>query len=158
LADSSQEHVENRETVPTTGWSDPQEVAGQEGTTMKYLILIHHNRGAREQFASSTPTMQAEGLAAYQKLNADLAASGEYVAGEALDADTTATIVRGDHGSFVQTDGPFAETKEMLAGFYLVDVASRERAVAIAQRIPEVAAGAAAIEVRPVMTYDWPEQ
>ncbi len=125
---------------------------------MKYLILIHQNPGAREQFASFTPTMQAAGLAAYQKLNADLVASGEYLAGEALDADTTATVVRGDQGSYVQTDGPFAETKEMLAGFYLVDVASRERAIEIAEQIPEVAAGAAAIEVRPVMTYDWPEQ
>jgi hypothetical protein len=125
---------------------------------MKYLILIHQNRGAREEFASFTPTMQAEGLAAYQKLNADLVARGEYVAGEALDADTTATVVRGSQGSYVHSDGPFAETKEMLAGFYLVDVASRERAVEIAQQIPEVQAGAAAIEVRPVMTYDWPEQ
>jgi hypothetical protein len=125
---------------------------------MKYLILIHHNFGARDQFASSTPTTQAAGLAAYQKLNADLIASGEYVSGEALDADTTATIVRGSEGSYVHTDGPFAETKEMLAGFYLVDVASRERAIEIAERIPEVAAGAGAVEVRPVMSYDWPEQ
>jgi hypothetical protein len=46
----------------------------------------------------------------------------------------------------------------MLAGFYVVDVASRDRAVEIAQQIPEVQAGAAAIEVRPVMSYDWPEQ
>lgn len=125
---------------------------------MKYLILIHQHRGAREQFASFTPTMQAEGLAAYQKLNDDLVASGEYVAGAALDSDTTANVVRGHQGSYVVTDGPFAETKEMLAGFYLVDVASRERALEIAGLIPEVQAGAADIEVRPVMTYDWPDQ
>jgi hypothetical protein len=125
---------------------------------MKYLILVHQNRNAREQFASFPAEVQAAGLAAYQKLNADLVASGEYVASEALDADTTATVVRGGNGSYVQTDGPFAETKEMLAGFYLVDVASRDRAVEIAQQIPEVQAGAAAIEVRPVMSYDWPEQ
>ncbi|HET7724775.1 MAG TPA: YciI family protein [Propionibacteriaceae bacterium] len=125
---------------------------------MKYLILIHQHRGAREQFASFTPTMQAEGLAAYQKLNADLVASGEYVAGEALDSDTSASVVRGAEGTYVVTDGPFAETKEMLAGFYLVDVASRDRAVEIAGLIPEVQAGAADIEVRPVMSYDWPDQ
>jgi hypothetical protein len=129
----------------------------QEGTTMKYLILIHQNRGARDQFASFPPEVQAAGLAAYQKLNADLAARGAYVSAEALDADTTATIVRGGHGSYVQTDGPFAETKEMLAGFYLVDVASLERAIEIAQQIPEVQAGAASIEVRPVISYEWPE-
>ncbi len=125
---------------------------------MKYLILIHHSRGARDHFSSLPPEAQAAGMAAYQKLNADLVASGEYVCAEALDADITATVVRGGNGSFMQTDGPFAETKEMLAGFYLVDVASRERAVEIAQRIPEVAAGAAAIEVRPVLTYNRPEQ
>lgn len=125
---------------------------------MKYLILIHQNRGAREQFASFPPEVQAAGLAAYQKLNADLVARGEYVSAEALDDDSTATVVRGGHGSYVQTDGPFAETKTMLAGFYLVDVASRERAVEIAQQFPEVQAGAASIEVRPVMSYDWPDQ
>jgi hypothetical protein len=125
---------------------------------MKYLILIHQNRNAREQFASFPAEVQAAGLAAYQKLNADLVASGEYVSAEALDSDSTATVVRGGQGSYVQTDGPFAETKEMLAGFYLVDVASRERAIEIAQLIPEVQAGAAGIEVRPVMSYDWPEQ
>ena len=80
---------------------------------MKYLILIHQNRNAREQFASFPAEVQAAGLAAYQKLNADLVASGEYVASEALDADTTATVVRGGNGSYVQTDGPFAETKEI---------------------------------------------
>jgi hypothetical protein len=125
---------------------------------MKYLILIHQNRNARAQFASFPAEVQAAGLAAYQKLNADLAASGEFVSGEALDEDRMATVVRGGQGTFIQTDGPFAETKEMLAGFYLVDVASRERAVEIARQIPEVQAGAAAIEVRPVMSYDWPEQ
>ena len=125
---------------------------------MKYLILIHQNRNARVQFASFPAEDQAAGLAAYQKLNADLAASGEFVSAEALDEDRTATVVRGGQGTFIQTDGPFAETKEMLAGFYLVDVASRDRAVEIAQQIPEVQAGAAAIEVRPVMSYDWPEQ
>ena len=125
---------------------------------MKYLILIHQNRNAREQFASFPAEVQAAGLAAYQKLNAELVASGEYVSAEALDSDSTATVVRGGQGSYVQTDGPFAETKEMLAGFYLVDVASRERAIEIAQLIPEVQAGAAGIEVRPVMSYDWPEQ
>lgn len=125
---------------------------------MKYLILIHQHQGARDEFASFAPEMQSSALGEYQKLNDDLAASGEYVAGAALDADTTASVVRGVEGSYVRTDGPFAETKEMLAGFYLVDVASRERAIEIAERIPEVRAGAAAIEVRPVLTYDWPEQ
>ena len=125
---------------------------------MKYLILIHQNRGARDQFAVVPADLQAEGLAAYQKLNADLIAAVSTCPREALDADTTATVVRGCSGSFVQTDGPFAETKEMLAGFYLVDVASRNGPSRSPAQIPEVQAGAAAIEVRPVMSYDWPEQ
>jgi hypothetical protein len=54
-------------------------------------------------------------------------------------------------GSVVSSDGPFAEAKELLAGFYLVDVTSKERAVEIAGRIPELQAGAGSVEVRPVM-------
>ncbi len=120
---------------------------------MKYLILIHQNRGAREQFTSMPPEAQARGLAAYQTLYEALEASGEYVASEALADDSTSTVVSLAGGVPVATDGPFAESKEMLAGFYLVDVDSRERAVEIGSQIPEVMAGAARVEVRPVMTH-----
>ncbi len=120
---------------------------------MKYLILIHQNRGAREQFAAMSGEVQAAGLAAYAALNAALAESGELVAAEALADDSTSSVVRLVDTGFVTTDGPFAEAKEMLAGIYLVDVASRERAVQIATEIPEVQGGAATVEVRPVMDY-----
>jgi hypothetical protein len=120
---------------------------------MKYLILIHQNRGAREQFAAMSEEVQAAGLEAYRVLNAALADSGELVSAEALADDSTSAVVRLTDTGFVTTDGPFAEAKEMLAGYYLVDVPNRERAVEIATQIPEVQGGAAAVEVRPVMDY-----
>ncbi|MGV8910475.1 MAG: YciI family protein [Propionicimonas sp.] len=118
---------------------------------MKYLILIHQNPGAREQFAAMPPEAQAQGMQAYYDLNAELAGTGELVSAEALADDTTATVLSLRSGSVVASDGPFAEAKELLAGFYLVDVNSRERAVEIATKIPELQAGAGSVEVRPVM-------
>ena len=118
---------------------------------MKYLILIHQNPGAREQFAALPAEAQAQGMQGYYDLNAELAATGELVSAEALADDTTATVLSLRGGSVVASDGPFAEAKELLAGFYLVDVTSRERAVEIASRIPELQGGAGSVEVRPVM-------
>jgi hypothetical protein len=118
---------------------------------MKYLILIHQNRGAREQFASFPPEVQAAGMQAYYDLNAELTRTGEMVSAEALSDDSTATVLSLKSGSVVTSDGPFAESKEMLAGFYLVDVASLDRALEIAAQIPEVQAGAGDVEVRAVM-------
>ncbi len=118
---------------------------------MKYLILIHQNRGAREQFASFPPEVQAAGMQGYYDLNAELAGTGELVSAEALSDDSTCTVLSMKSGSIVTSDGPFAESKEMLAGFYLVDVTSLDRALEIAAKIPEVQAGAGDVEVRAVM-------
>ncbi len=118
---------------------------------MKYLILIHQNRGAREQFASFPPEVQAAGMQAYYDLNSELTRTGEMVSAEALSDDSTATVLSLKGGSVVTSDGPFAESKEMLAGFYLVDVTSLDRALEIAARIPEVQAGAGDVEVRAIM-------
>ena len=118
---------------------------------MKYLILIHQNPGAREQFAALPAEAQAQGMQAYYDLNAELAGTGELVSAEALADESTATVLSLRSGSVVASDGPFAEAKELLAGFYLVDVNSRERAVEIASRIPELQGGAGSVEVRPVM-------
>lgn len=118
---------------------------------MKYLILIHHNRDARAQFAALPEEARAAGLQAYDDLNAELAASGELISAEALADDSTATVVSLRSGAVVTSDGPFAESKEMLAGFYLVDVESVDRAVEIAAKLPEVSAGAGDVEIRPVM-------
>ena len=118
---------------------------------MKYLLLIYHNPESRQIWESFSAEEQAEGLELYRALNEELAASGELIVTEALEEPSQAFRVSLVDGAPVTGDGPYAETKEHLAGFYLVDCASRERAVEIAAKIPEVSLGL--IEVRPVLTY-----
>ena len=118
---------------------------------MKYLILIYHNPESRRIWESFSKSEQAAGLAEYAKLNEELAASGELVAAEALADPSMARHVRVEDGRTIASDGPFAEAKEQLAGFYLVDCADDERAIEIAGRIPEADMGM--IEVRPTMVY-----
>ena len=125
--------------------SEPVEV------DVKYLILIYHNPESRRIWASFSESEQAAGLAEYAALNEDLAASGELIASEALADPSLARHVRRDGDQAIAIDGPFAEAKEQLAGFYLVDCANDERAIEIAGRIPEADLGM--IEVRPTMVY-----
>lgn len=118
---------------------------------MKYLILIHHNQVATQAWESFTEAQRAEGLRNYAALHEDLVASGELVASEALADPSQAKRVAVRDGEVTATDGPFAEAKEHLAGIFLVDCDSAERAVEIAARIPE--AGLGLVEVRPTMVY-----
>jgi hypothetical protein len=119
---------------------------------VKYLILIHSNPASREIWAGFSDDQRAEGFRYYAALNKELAASGELIVTEAL-ADpslTTRVSVRG--GQVVTSDGPFAEAKELLAGFYLLECESLDRAVEVAARIPEAELGL--VEVRPVRGLD----
>jgi hypothetical protein len=118
---------------------------------VKYLILIYTNPESRRMWQSLGVDQQAEGLAAYAALNEELAKSGELIATEALADAALTTHLRVREGRATTTDGPFAEAKEQLAGFYLVECESPERAHAIATRIPEAEIGV--IEVRPILTY-----
>jgi hypothetical protein len=118
---------------------------------MKYLILIYHNPNSREIWEGFSEEERAEGLAAYAALNEELAASGEMIVAEALADPSMAKTVTLREGQAMTSDGPFAESKEHLAGFYLVECESIERAVEIAARIPEADMGL--LEVRPIMTY-----
>jgi hypothetical protein len=118
---------------------------------MKYLLLIYHNPGTRQIWEAFSEAQQAEGLAAYAALNEELEASGELIVSEALAEPPLAKRVTVRDGQTMTSDGPFAEVKEQLAGIYLLDCESMERAVEIAARIPE--SKVAQIEVRPVMTY-----
>jgi hypothetical protein len=118
---------------------------------VKYLLLIYHNPESRRLWETFSDAEQADGLALYAALNNDLAASGELIVTEALEDPTKATWVTVTDGRTVTGDGPFAETKEHLAGFYLIEAASHARAVEIAGRIPEAALGL--IEIRPILTY-----
>lgn len=120
---------------------------------MKYLLLIYHNPGSREVWESFSEEQQAEGLQAYAALNESLGASGELIVAEALADQSQATRVSVNDGQVMTSDGPFAEVKEQLAGFYLVECEDMDRAGEIAALIPEVSAGGAQVEVRPILTY-----
>lgn len=116
---------------------------------MKYLILIKSNPEWRAAFASFTPEQQAEGMALYTALFTELQESGELVDAEQLAGpETVRTVSLGEHGP-VASDGPFAETKEMLGGYYLVDVESFDRALEIAGRLPE--AGEGMVEIHSIL-------
>lgn len=118
---------------------------------MKYLIMIYTNTSAREAWQALSDAEKKEGLDIYAELNAELVKSGEMIMSEALDLpDTGKRLVVRDRQT-ITSDGPFAEVKEHLAGFYLVDCVSMERALEIGARLPEVAAGL--VEVRPVLDY-----
>jgi hypothetical protein len=87
-------------------------------------------------------------MAEYKTFTDDIVRSGHMRAGNALQSVTTATTVRVRDGKLQRTDGPFAETKETLGGYYLVEAASLEEAQKIAARIPGAKLGS--IEVRPI--------
>jgi hypothetical protein len=116
---------------------------------VKYVILIHSNRMSQEVWEQMPAEERGAGLARYAALHEDLDASGELIVSEALGLPPTAKVVTVRDGATMSTDGPYAEAKEYLAGFFLVDVDSVERAVEIAARIPEAEFGN--VEVRPVM-------
>ena len=113
---------------------------------MKYVLLIFQNPGAFE----ALPEEEREGLMAeFAAFNKEIEESGEFIGGSALAHPDTAKTVRGRDGVAVTTDGPFAEAKEQLAGYYIVDVENIERATEIALKDP--ASRLWAIEVRPIM-------
>ena len=116
---------------------------------MKYLILIYSNPASREIWEGFTDDQRTEGFRYYAALADELAASGELIATEALaDASSTRRVTVRD-GQTLTSDGPFAEAKEQLAGFFLLDCQSAGRAVEIAARVPEAELGQ--VEVRPVL-------
>jgi hypothetical protein len=115
---------------------------------MKYAVLIYSDEKIWEKM---TEPERREMLGRYMALSEDLKKRGQYVLGEPLDATSTATTVRVRDAKTLVTDGPFAETKEQLGGFYIVDVPDLDAALAIAARVPSVHVGS--IEVRPIPAY-----
>jgi len=113
---------------------------------MKYLLLIYADERVYETLSEDE---RHEIYAAYDVLMKDLAEKGQSLAGDELAPTSTATTVQVRNGERLITDGPFAETKEQLGGYFLVDVPDLDAAIDIAARIPSVHAGS--IEVRPVM-------
>jgi hypothetical protein len=119
---------------------------------VKYLILIWSNPASRAAWEGFSDAQRAEGLDYYAALNQELAASGELVVSEALADPSLARRVLVREDRTITSDGPFAEVKEHLAGFFLVDCQGPERALEIAARVPEAEYGL--VEVRPVVDLE----
>jgi hypothetical protein len=115
---------------------------------MKYLLTIYADES---RFGSMTPEQSAAMMEAYGKFGADAQAAGVLLGGEGLQPTATATTVRVRDGETLLTDGPFAETREQLGGYYLIDCSDLDEANRWAARIPDAATGG--VEVRPVMDY-----
>ncbi len=121
---------------------------------MKYLIMIYSNPMSRAAWEKFSREQRAEGLTVYDALRDDMIASGEYIVSEALADASQGKRVSVQDGRTVTSDGPFAEVKEQLAGFFLIECDSMERAVECAARVPEAAFSV--VEVRPVFDRnDW---
>ena len=112
---------------------------------MLYMLLIH---GAEEAYADKTEEEMGALVAEYERVAADLEEAGAMVSSHRLRPVETATTLRERDGELLVTDGPFAETKEQLGGYYLIDVADLDAAIAWARRLPSVRTGC--VEVRPV--------
>lgn len=121
---------------------------------MKYLVMIHSNTRFQERWEALTDAERDDFGRGHFRLGEELATSGELVGGEALADPSLAKRVTRHEGRTTVGDGPFAEAKEHLAGFYLVDVADEARAMAIAEQVPDARWGL--VEVRPVLDMsDW---
>lgn len=116
---------------------------------MRYMLLIWENEALTA--ARSDEELQSI-LAEYTDFTEDLRTRGVFVAGDPLLPSETATTVRVRDGASISTDGPFAETREQLGGYYIVECATLEEACGYAAGIPTARDGA--IEVRPIMDFD----
>jgi hypothetical protein len=118
---------------------------------MRYLVLIYEESSANPP-AEPPPQAEAEATAAaYNAYTQMLRDRGAFLGGEALQPVTTATTVRVRDGQTMTTDGPFAETKEALGGFYLIEAADLDEALELAAACPGALYGS--IEVRPIWDY-----
>ena len=118
---------------------------------MKYLCLIYEDR-----FAGKTlPQTEIEkAMKEYWVFEDGIKQTGHYLGSNALEDTSTATTVRVRNGKVATTDGPFAETKEQLGGYYLIDAKDLNDAINVAAKIPSAKWGA--VEVRPIHEYTRP--
>ena len=115
---------------------------------MKYLLTIY---GDERRWNDISPEEGQRIMDAYWAFGAEIEAAGVFVAGEGLQPTGTATTVRVRDGERLLTDGPFAETKEQLGGFYMLECKDLDEAIEWAGKIPGASTGS--VEVRPVMDY-----
>ncbi|MGH7531547.1 MAG: YciI family protein [Gemmatimonadales bacterium] len=118
---------------------------------MRYLCLIYED----QKQANDIPQAEMEKLIGeYNAYTESIKQSGNYLGGDALQPTSTATTVRVRNGKLSTTDGPFAETKEQLGGYYLIEARDLNEAIRLAARIPSARWGS--VEVRPIMEFDQP--
>ena len=116
---------------------------------MQYLLMIYQNE---VEYAKNDAATSQKMLAEYQTFTQGIVQSGNFKAGDRLQPTTTATTVRVRDGKTLTTDGPFAETREQLGGYYLIEAKDLNAAIEIAARIPSARIGS--IEVWPIWVYD----
>ena len=119
---------------------------------MQYLCLLYDN----EKTAAATEAAQKAEFDAYLSFDAEVREKGLMVGGEALEPTSTATTVRVRDGKTLTTDGPFAETKEQLGGYYVLECKDLDQAIEYAAKIPAAKTGS--VEVRPIMVINYPDQ
>jgi len=118
---------------------------------MQYLLLIYGNESKASEY-HPTPESQQAYMGEYFKFTSDLKEAGAMLGGEALQPTATASTVRVRDGKALHTDGPFAETKEQLGGFYFIEADNLDEALKWAAQIPTVRTGC--VEVRPIIKFD----
>jgi len=118
---------------------------------MRYMLLIYDRES---EWPKMSEADQQAMMGEYFAFTDSIQKSGNYIAGDALQPVATATTLRVREGKALTTDGPFAETREQLGGYYLVKAENLDQALAIAARIPSARSGS--IEIRPVMEFDGP--
>jgi hypothetical protein len=118
---------------------------------MRYAILIYDTETANPSPEPPDPAVWGEIMGDYNGYTQMLKDRGNYLGGEALEPVTTATTVRIEEGKRITTDGPFAETKEALGGFYLIEAKDLDEALDLAAQCPGARFGS--IEVRPVIDF-----
>lgn len=116
---------------------------------MKFLFLIYHDEKTLDALPEREMQALVDGALDYDE---EIRRSGHYIVSNALQRTRTARTIRVRGGKAAVTDGPFAETKEHLGGYYLIDAKDADEAIAIAARIPGARHGS--IEVRPVMVFE----
>jgi hypothetical protein len=138
--------------LSSLGWMTAKDRPSGRGFDVQYLLLIYGDEEAREaMMATVSEEDQAVEMKAWFEYTDWLRDKGWYRAGEALEDTSTATTVRAPNGDAVVTDGPFAETKEQLGGFYLLETANLDEAIEAAGRCPGARYGT--IELRPVVDF-----
>jgi hypothetical protein len=116
---------------------------------MRYLCLIYENE---KNWATMPKDQSDKVMAEYGAFTQGIKDSGHYLGGNALQPTPSATTLRVRNGKVSTTDGPFAETKEQLGGYYLIDAKDLNDAIQVASRIPSAKFGS--IEVRPIMEFN----